>query len=161
MANEIERKFLVRGDAWRTGARSERFRQGYISTETGRTVRVRIGGAQAYVTIKGERQGLSRLEFEYNIPVADAEQMLDALCQKPLIEKTRHFVEANGMLWEVDEFAGENAGLVLAEVELEHADQAITLPNWVGEEVTEDARYYNSNLVRRPYSTWHTKRNLN
>jgi len=157
MANEIERKFLAMSDAWRAGARSERFRQGYLSTQPGRTARVRVAGARAYITIKGERQGLSRLEFEYEIPVADAEGMLDALCEKPLIEKTRHFVEHAGMTWEVDEFAGENAGLVVAEIELDSADQHIELPDWVGQEVTEDIRYYNSHLVRHPFSAWHTQ----
>ncbi len=157
MANEIERKFLVTSDAWRANARSERFRQGYLSTQPGRTARVRVAGTKAYVTIKGERQGLSRLEFEYEIPVADAEQMLDALCQKPLIEKTRHFVEHAGMVWEVDEFAGENTGLVVAEIELDSAEQHVELPDWVGQEVTEDARYANSSLVKQPFRNWHTE----
>lgn len=161
MANEIERKFLVTSDAWRTGARNERYRQGYLSRQTRhtvqRTARVRIAGAKGFMTIKGERQGLTRLEFEYEIPLADAEQMLDTLCEQPQIDKTRHFVPHAGLLWEVDEFWGENTGLIVAEVELERADQAIELPNWVGEEVTEDARYYNSNLVRNPFCNWHTE----
>ena len=157
MANEIERKFLVRSDAWRADARSEPFRQGYLSTQPGRTARVRVAGTRGYITIKGERHGLTRLEFEYEIPVSDAEQMLDALCEKPLIEKTRHWVEHKSMVWEIDEFWGENAGLVVAEIELARADQQIELPDWVGEEVTEDARYYNSNLIKHPFKTWHTE----
>ena len=157
MANEIERKFLVTSDAWRTGARSERFRQGYLSALPGRTVRVRVAGAKAYVTIKGERRGISRLEFEYEIPVADAEHILEALCEKPLIEKTRHFIEHAGRVWEVDEFLGQNAGLVVAEIELDDAAQEIVLPDWVGQEVSEDSRYSNSNLIKHPFNTWRTE----
>ena len=158
MPTEIERKFLVSDsdDDWRTaeGVRSAPFRQGYLSLQPGRTVRVRIAGEQAFITIKGERTGLARAEFEYAIPLADATYMLDHLCERPLIEKTRYFVPHNDLLWEIDVFSGDNAGLIVAEIELDHADQAITLPHWVGPEVTDDVRYYNSHLVKWPYSKW-------
>jgi CYTH domain-containing protein/GNAT superfamily N-acetyltransferase len=155
MSKEIERKFLVIGDGWKAGAHHERFRQGYLLAQPGRTVRVRVAGQHAWLTVKGMRAGLARDEYEYEIPVADADHMLDALCEKPLIEKTRYFVPYANELWEVDEFAGDNAGLVVAEVELEDARQAVALPPWVGQEVTDDPRYYNANLVRLPFRLWH------
>ena len=154
MATEIERKFLVSGDGWRIDATSKRVRQGYLSLNPVRIVRVRISGENAYLTIKGEQQGLSRSEFEYAIPLVDAEHMLDHLCAKPLIEKTRYRVPHDGLTWEVDEFFGDNAGLIIAEIELSDTHQAITLPDWVGQEVTHEARYYNSMLVQQPYSVW-------
>ena len=154
MATEIERKFLVSGDGWRAGATPKRIRQGYLSLDPLRTVRVRISGDAAYLTIKGEQQGMARTEFEYAIPLADAEHMLDYLCAKPLIEKIRYRVPHNGLTWEVDEFFGDNAGLIIAEIELSDTHQAITLPDWVGQEVTHEARYYNSMLVQQPYSVW-------
>jgi len=158
MGQEIERKFLVVGEAWRAGARGERFRQGYLSSTKERTVRVRVHGDSAALTIKGPPEGLSRAEFEYVIPRADAEALLDTLCERPLIEKTRWFVDFGGLTWEIDEFAGENAGLVVAEVELESEDQPIDLPPWTGAEVTHDARYQNASLVRYPYSLWRQDR---
>jgi len=154
MGQEIERKFLVIGDAWRDGARGERFRQGYLSSTKERTVRVRIRDKHATLTIKGPAAGLTRPEFEYAIPLADAEQMLDTLCERPLIEKTRWMVDFGGLRWEIDEFDGENTGLVVAEVELEREDQHVELPPWVGTEVTHDARYQNASLVHAPYSRW-------
>jgi len=154
MATEIERKFLVRDESWRPGASGTQYRQGYLSSEGGRTVRVRTAGEHGYLTIKGPRVGLGRSEFEYLIPVADANQILDELCPRPLIEKIRYRIEYQGLVWEVDEFRGENEGLVLAEVELEHEAQPVALPPWVGEEVSEDPRYYNSNLAKRPYTRW-------
>jgi CYTH domain-containing protein len=154
MAKEIERKFLVIGDGWRQNARATRYRQGYIVAGGGRTVRIRTSGRAAFLTIKGPRTGLSRDEFEYAIPVKDARAMLDTLCVGGLIEKVRHEVEAGGLVWEIDEFEGDNAGLLLAEVELEREDQVVKLPAWVGREVTADRRYYNSYLTRRPYRTW-------
>ncbi len=154
MAQEIERKFLVTGDAWRELAEGTMYRQGYLSTVEDRTVRVRTVGAKGYLTVKGITVGATRTEFEYEIPVADADTMLDELCIRPLIEKTRYKIPFDGLVWEVDEFAGDNDGLVVAEVELSHEDQELRLPNWIGEEVTGDPRYYNANLVAHPYTTW-------
>ncbi|MCS6813426.1 MAG: CYTH domain-containing protein [Cyanobacteria bacterium] len=154
MAIEIERKFLVIGDAWRTLGQGTLYRQGYITKGQGRTVRVRIAGDQGYLTIKGAPVGLVRPEFEYAIPLADAETMLATLCDRPLIEKTRYRIDWDGLVWEVDEFLGENQGLIIAEVELTSPTQAITLPSWVGDEVTHDARYYNASLVSHPFSRW-------
>ncbi|MGD1992351.1 MAG: CYTH domain-containing protein [Anaerolineae bacterium] len=154
MGKEIERKFLVDKDGdWRK-AEGIHYRQGYLNTDKERIVRVRTIGQQGFLTIKGLTVGASRLEFEYEIPVSHAEQMLDELCERPLIEKNRHVVRHQGMLWEVDEFLGENAGLILAEVELESEGQGFETPDWVIEDVTGDPRYFNSNLVQNPYTTW-------
>jgi adenylate cyclase len=152
MATEIERKFLVTGSAWRTSD-GQRIVQGYLNRDKARTVRVRIAGPQAFLTIKGATVGASRAEFEYPIPLADAEALL-GLCDGPLIDKVRHRVALGGLLWEVDEFLGDNAGLVVAEVELVSEDQAVDLPPWVGDEVTHDHRYFNSNLASHPFSRW-------
>lgn len=154
MVIEIERKFLVTGDAWKRAAVGVLYRQGYLSTDKARTVRVRIAGERAFITIKGMAIGIARPEFEYEIPPDDAAAMLDGLCLKPLIEKRRYTLERKGMRWEVDEFLGENLGLVVAEVELDSADQAIELPEWIGLEVTDDARYFNSSLIAHPFSQW-------
>jgi adenylate cyclase len=147
---EIERKFLVVSDAWRSGRPGQRFCQGYLAGDQGVTVRVRRAGSKAYVTIKGKGDGLVRPEFEYEVPVGDAEAMLRGLCRRPLIEKTRHEVVHAGHLWQVDEFAGANKGLIVAEVELSHRDEVVELPNWAGAEVTFDPRYRNSALVAWP-----------
>lgn len=154
MAIEIERKFLVRNDDWRPGAIGTSYRQGYLTIDPERTVRVRIAGDQGFLTIKGKTEGMSRSEFEYPIPLDDAAQLLDTLCLKPLIEKVRYCVTYAKQLWEIDEFAGDNAGLILAEVELETSDQQVELPPWAGEEVTSDARYYNASLSQTPYRDW-------
>ncbi|MGQ0600458.1 MAG: CYTH domain-containing protein [Anaerolineales bacterium] len=154
MGTEIERKFIVVGEGWRAGATGVRYRQGYLSTETGATVRVRLAGDEAFLTIKGARVGLGRPEFEYPLPRADAEYMLDQLCRKPLIEKDRYRVQHGGLVWEVDEFLAENEGLLVAEVELESEDQPVALPEWVGPEVSTDVRYTNAYLVSHPYNTW-------
>ena len=155
MPQEIERKFLVGDDSWRAAADAgTRYRQGYLSTDPQRIVRVRVGGEKAFVTIKGIARGIARDEYEYPIPVADAEAMLDALALRPLIEKVRHHVRHAGHLWEVDVFAGDNAGLVVAEVELPSEDTPVELPPWVGAEVSHDPRYSNAALVERPYSKW-------
>ncbi|HYQ71002.1 MAG TPA: CYTH domain-containing protein [Gammaproteobacteria bacterium] len=154
MATEIERKFLVRDDTWRGLGEGCHYRQGYLSTEPGRTVRVRTAAGKGYLTIKGKTVNASRAEYEYEIPLADADAMLDTLCQRPLIEKTRYRIEYQGLVWEVDEFEGENTGLVLAEVELVAAEQAVALPPWVGEEVTSDPRYYNASLIASPFARW-------
>ncbi len=154
MAIEIERKYLVTGDGWRDLAASTVFRQGYLSTVKERTVRVRAAGDEGTITIKGITVGATRTEFEYPIPVADANAMLDELCERPIIEKTRHVVEVGSLIWEIDEFSGVNDGLIVAEVELDSADQEIALPEWIGAEVTGDPRYYNANLIAHPYSEW-------
>lgn len=154
MATEIERKYLVVGDAWRAGVVGTVFRQGYLSTIKERVVRVRVAGDRGYLTIKGITVGAVRSEFEYEIPATEASSMLDELCEPPLIEKTRYEVEAGGLIWEIDEFTGVNSGLTIAEVELEDEGQRISLPEWVGEEVTGDPRYFNSNLIAHPFSEW-------
>jgi len=154
MSREIERKYLVVGDAWRFLGTATEIRQGYLSTVKERTVRVRVVGDAAYLTIKGITRGATRTEFEYPIPVSDADEMLDELCERPLIEKTRHVVISAGMVWEIDEFAGVNDGLTIAEVELEREDQPFEIPDWVGDEVTADPRYFNANLIAHPFSRW-------
>lgn len=154
MGEEIERKFLVVGDGWRNTAEAEPLRQGFLSTEPERTVRVRLAGSQGSLTVKGKTIGARRQEFEYGIPGVDAQRMLDTLCQRPLIEKVRYRLRIGRHIWEVDVFEGENAGLVIAEVELESEDEAFEKPDWAGEEVTDDARYFNSNLVAKPFRTW-------
>ncbi|GAB4338912.1 MAG: CYTH domain-containing protein [Calditrichia bacterium] len=154
MGKEIERKFLVKGDDWKKKGKGTVYRQGYLSTVKERVVRVRTVNDKGFLTIKGINRGATRLEFEYEIPVADAKEMLEKLCLRPLIEKTRYVVEYGGLKWEVDEFAGENEGLILAEVELEDEQQKVELPDWIGEEVTGDPRYFNSNLIKNPYTSW-------
>lgn len=153
MGIEIERKFLVAGEQWRHGALGIPYAQGYLSRGTGRTVRVRLAGSDAFLTIKGPVTGISRAEFEYPIPQQDAREMLP-LCDGPIVQKIRFKIPHEGHVWEVDEFEGENAGLILAEVELQSADEAVALPPWIGEEVTGDARYYNSNLAVNPFRQW-------
>ncbi|AQR72133.1 adenylate cyclase [Janthinobacterium sp. LM6] len=154
MGIEIERKFLLAGDAWRGQGQSVLLRQGYLSSARERVVRVRIEGEQAMLTIKGANVGATRGEWEYPIPLADAAELLDGLCEQPLIEKVRHRIEHAGMVWEVDEFLGANAGLVVAEIELASEDQPFEKPDWIGAEVSGDARYYNANLIRHPFSQW-------
>ena len=152
MGIEIERKFLVVGDDWRD-APARPYAQGYLNRDKRRTVRVRIVEDQAWLTIKGANAGATRAEFEYAIPVADAEQLL-ALCDGPLVRKLRRVVVHEGSTWEIDEFQGDNAGLVVAEIELRSEDEAFAAPAWLGAEVTHDARYFNSSLAAAPYSTW-------
>lgn len=152
MAVEIERKFLVVGDAWRD-APAVFYSQGYLNRDKARTVRVRIAGEEAFLTIKGTSIGARRAEFEYPIPLWDARELL-AMCEQPLIEKNRRKILHEEFIWEVDEFLGENLGLVVAEIELPSEDTAFAKPDWVGEEVTDDARYFNSNLSRLPFSHW-------
>lgn len=153
MGKEIERKFLVTGNGWRD-APATTYRQGYLSTDRNRTVRVRVAGDKGFLTIKGITVGASRTEYEYSIPVEDALEMLANLCLRPLIEKRRYRVDQGGPIWEVDVFFGDNEGLILAEVELENESQQIDLPPWIGREVTGDARFYNANLITHPYRSW-------
>ena len=154
MGVEIERKFLVAGDSWRRGAEGIEFRQGYLPTSGATTVRVRSAGPRAWLTIKGPAEGLRRLEFEYEIPAADAERLLGELCGKPVIEKTRYRLEHAGHTWEIDEFHGANAGLVVAEVELDSEDEEVAKPPWVGREVSGESRYTNAELAKHPYAEW-------
>ena len=155
MAKEIERKFLVTSDAWRAEATGKLYCQGYLATAVrGQSVRVRIVGAHGYLTIKGPATGLSRAEFEYPIPMADAREMLTTLCRQPLIEKIRYRLPIGPVTWEIDEFKGENAGLIVAEVEVVSEEQTVDLPDWIGEEVSGDPKYYNASLVQTPYASW-------
>ncbi|MET3130060.1 adenylate cyclase [Oxalobacteraceae bacterium GrIS 1.11] len=154
MGVEIERKFLLRGEAWRSLGQPVLLRQGYLSSQRERVVRVRVEGDQASLTIKGPNVGTSRGEWEYPIPLADAEQLLERLCEQPLIEKYRRRIAFEGMVWEVDEFLGANAGLLVAEIELSSEDQAFARPDWIGAEVSDDARYFNANLIAHPFSSW-------
>ncbi|MDA8141671.1 MAG: CYTH domain-containing protein [Desulfobacteraceae bacterium] len=155
MPVEIERKFLVSGTQWRQ-AQGIPYSQGYLNRDKERTVRVRIAGAKAYLTIKGISRGAARTEFEYEVPPAEAAQMLE-LCDGPILRKTRYTLQYKGFTWEVDEFLEENKGLVIAEVELRAEDQPFERPVWVGREVTGDPRYYNANLVVHPYREWRGK----
>ncbi len=150
---EIERKFLVAGDGWRALGMPERYRQGYLCRGTA-VVRVRIAGERGRLSVKGKNIGPVRREFEYEIPVAEAEEMLAELCDGPIIDKCRTTLVWEGSRWEVDEFFGDNQGLILAEIELSHPDEAFARPPWLGAEVTDDPRYYNSNLALRPYRTF-------
>jgi len=154
MPQEIERKFLVRNEDWCVPGTGIVYRQGYLCTVPERTVRVRLVRDQGFLTVKGVTVGAARAEYEYEIPAGEAAEMLDELCERPLIEKTRFRVEHHGMVWEIDRFAGDNAGLIIAEVELEEEDQVVVLPDWVGKEVTGDRRYYNANLITEPFSEW-------
>ena len=153
MAIEIERKFLVRDRSVLAASEGLAYRQGYLSRDPDRTVRVRVAGPGAYLTIKGLSDGPSRAEFEYEIPVADAEALL-GLCEPSIVEKTRHRIEHRGRTWEVDVFHGANEGLVMAEVELPSADAPVDIPDWIGDEVTADPRYVNANLASHPYQGW-------
>ncbi|HDP68977.1 MAG TPA: CYTH domain-containing protein [Candidatus Marinimicrobia bacterium] len=154
MAVEIERKYLVKRNAYKSLAKPVPIRQGYISADIYRIVRVRIAGERAWIGIKSLVTNLERLEFEYEIPPGDAEMILSKVCPHPIIEKYRYALDVGGDHWIVDEFLGENRGLVVAEIELESPEQNIHLPDWVGEEVSNDPRYLNANLAVHPYSRW-------
>ncbi len=154
MAHEIERKFLLANQDWRalvTG--SFVLKQGYLSTTPKSTVRLRVKSDKAMLTVKSKNTGIRRSEFEYEIPIRDAEEMLQ-LCQTPLIEKTRYTITIGKHIWEIDEFSGANSGLLVAEIELDTEEESFEKPAWVGEEVSTDARYYNSNLVAHPFTQW-------
>jgi adenylate cyclase len=157
MGMEIERKFLLRDESWRREAVGTSYTQGYISKEKDHTVRIRIAGEKAYITIKGAVEGISRPEFEYVIPLEDARELMK-LCKGPLIDKTRYRIPFEGLVWEVDVFHGENLGLIVAEVELTDPDQRVVFPPWVGEEVTGDPRFYNSSLSILPFGRWEKSR---
>jgi adenylate cyclase len=156
MATEIERKFLVRGNAWRGQAHASRLLvQGYLGGDRC-SVRVRVDGTSAHLNIKSRTRGISRLEFEYPIPLADATVLMSELAGKE-VTKTRYLVQNGAHLWEVDEFAGANHGLIVAEVELSAADEKIDRPQWLGREVTDEQRYYNAALVLSPFSDWNDR----
>ena len=152
MAKEIERKFLVQA-SWKPQDEGIKIAQGYLSTVPERTVRVRIKGDKGYLTIKGKNQGISRAEFEYEIPLGDAEELLK-LAEQPILSKTRYLEQHGNRLWEIDVFAGENQGLVVAEVELPDEQAEFSRPDWLGQEVSGDVRYYNANLIKKPFSLW-------
>lgn len=155
MGTEIERKFLLRSDDWRNEVtESTVLVQGYLARGQQSAVRVRIKGDAAHLNIKHTVDGIHRREFEYPVPVSDAREMLDHVALRPLIDKTRHHVHRGPHLWEIDEFHGDNAGLVVAEIELSAVDEAFERPSWLGQEVSDDPRYYNSNLSEHPYSQW-------
>jgi CYTH domain-containing protein len=156
MGVEIERKFLVGDPSVVANLPGTIMRQGYLSIDPERTVRVRVAGRRAFLTIKGSasESGASRAEYEYEIPVPDAEELLDRLALRPLVEKTRYRLAAGRLVWEIDIFSGENDGLAVAEVELPSEATAVALPDWIGEEVTGDVRYYNASLVSHPYKEW-------
>ena len=153
MGLEIERKFLLRNDDWRTLGVPIHYAQGYLVADGERTVRIRVAATKGYLTIKGQSKGFSRKEFEYPVPVKDALEMLK-LCALPVIEKYRTKVMHEGKIWEIDEFEGDNKGLFMAEIELESEDETFSVPAWIGQEVTGDPRYYNSCLARNPYKNW-------
>jgi len=156
---EIERKFLIKNELWRNeSAESVLYRQGYLSNVKQRTVRIRTAGSRGYITIKGTGPGIKRTEFEYEIPRNDADELLDNVCEKPLIEKTRHKIQIENHIWEIDEFHGENSGLIIAEIELENENETFQKPSWIGEEVSHDIRYFNSNLYKNPYKNWKINR---
>ena len=154
MALEIERKYLIDLEKIGTLENGIRIKQGYLSTDKNTVVRVRVKNDKAYLTIKGANNGISRLEFEYEIPFDEANEMLDNLCKKPVIDKTRYIIKHDIHIWEIDVFYGDNEGLVVAEVELKDENEKINLPSWIKEEVTSDNRYFNSNLMKYPYKDW-------
>lgn len=154
MGMEIERKFLIDRSKWQPAGPGINIRQGYIMAEADRTVRVRTKGEKGYLTIKGATQGISRLEMDYEIPYKDAEKLLDEVCLTPLIEKTRYVEEHLGHTWEIDVFYGDNAGLIVAEIELSSVDETIDLPDWITREVSDDKRYYNACLIKHPFKNW-------
>ncbi len=153
MATEIERKFLVLNHNWKETSPFSIFKQGYLNSTPARTIRIRIDGINAFITIKSKNTGIQRQEFEYPIPLADAEQLL-LLCETAPLEKKRYRVRCDSHLWEVDEFLGANNGLIVAEIELQAINEKFNIPEWIGQEVSDDPRYYNSYLSKHPYTSW-------
>ncbi|MEM7032220.1 MAG: CYTH domain-containing protein [Chloroflexota bacterium] len=154
MGTEIERKFLVKDNRWQSGLKGVLCRQGYLTTNSDTTVRVRIKGDRGYLTIKGPSEGLTRAEYEYEIPIQDAIEMLNQYCVEGVVEKERFMVSHDAMTWEIDVFKGQNEGLILAEVELIDEEQVVAIPEWVGEEVSHDPQYRNAYLAQHPYCNW-------
>ena len=157
MSIEIERKFLLKSDKWKSLGNRKFYQQGYLLIDKTKTIRVRTIQDQAFLTIKGASSGISRSEFEYEIPFEEAKFMLENLCEKPIIEKFRTKIVMDDVIWEVDEFIGDNTGLVIAEVELQNENQKINLPDWIGNEVTGNRQYNNSYLVKNPFKNWKDK----
>lgn len=154
MGLEIEKKFLIKNDNWKEIVLEEKeISQGYLSASPNRTVRVRIMGKVGFLTIKSKSKGSVRSEFEYEIPLDDAKELME-LCEKPILAKTRHWVKHENHTWEIDVFEKENKGLVVAEIELTREDESFLIPDWIGKEVTEETKYYNSQLIENPYSNW-------
>lgn len=154
MGQEIERKFLVTATTYRDLAKGTHYKQGYLNSQKERVVRVRTIDETGFMTVKGLTKGATRLEYEYEIPAKDADELLELLCEQPIIDKHRFKVPMDGFVWEIDEFHGENEGLTVAEIELASEDQTFNKPDWIGEEVTGDPRFYNSNLIANPYTKW-------
>ncbi|MBC8343034.1 MAG: CYTH domain-containing protein [Bacteroidetes bacterium] len=154
MGIEIERKYLLKNDSWKKDSKGTYIHQGYLNRSEDRTVRIRIAGSNAYVTIKGKSQGISRSEFEYEIPVKDAQTMLDTLCEQTCIEKHRYQQTYGQHVWQIDEFHGDNQGLFLAEIELSMENEKFEIPPWIGKEVSGNPRYFNSNLSKHPFTKW-------
>lgn len=155
MPVEIERKFLLRNDDWRNHvSHSKVIRQGYLAPVSKASIRIRVAGDNANINIKSATLDIHRMEYEYPIPLDEALEMLDTLCQSPQINKTRHYIPQGKHTWEVDEFYGDNEGLIVAEIELDAIDETFDKPDWLGEEVTKDKRYYNVNLVKHPFKNW-------
>ncbi len=155
MAKEIERKFLLVNDDWRDEVDSScHYAQGYLSNSDKVSIRIRTSGENAYLNFKSATLGITRTEYEYEVPLADADEMLANFCDGPLIKKVRYFVKRGNHTWEIDVFEGDNAGLVVAEIELQAEDEPFTRPDWIGVEVSDDSRYYNVCLVTHPYCEW-------
>lgn len=155
MPVEIERKFLIKNDSWWPAvSHSTQIRQAYLAPPSKASVRIRVEGDKANINIKSATLGMERMEYEYPIPKQEALEMLDNLCDKPQISKNRHRVQYGNHTWEIDEFFGDNAGLIVAEIELNAADEAFEIPDWLGKEVTDDKRYYNVSLAKYPYKDW-------
>jgi len=155
MGVEIERKFLVRNDEWRLQADAgEHYRQGYLSHDPLRSVRIRVAGEKAWLNIKCATSPIRRLEYEYPVPLADAQEMLERLTTDDCVDKVRYHVRQGRHVWEVDVFEGRNTGLVVAEIELDDENETFDKPDWLGSEVSDDPRYYNMNLAKQPYTTW-------
>ncbi|TGL58729.1 CYTH domain-containing protein [Leptospira sarikeiensis] len=151
---EIERKFLVKNSDYRKEGKASLISQGYLNSDKNRTVRVRINSNRGFITIKSKTVGISREEFEYEIPLIDAEEMINNICEKPIIKKLRYLVHFHGNIWEIDEFLEDNEGLIVAEIELQSEDGSFDKPEWVGEEVSNDPRYFNSSLIKKPFKEW-------
>jgi len=154
MAKEIERKFLVKNENWKQGTKNVYICQAYLFKSENKQVRIRLLDDEAFIAVKSSKDGIIRQEYEYKIPKDDANEIIMNLCEKPYIEKYRYYYHYMGYLWEIDEFLGDNKGLIVAEIELENENKVFEKPDWVGEEVTHDKRYYNSNLVSNPYKNW-------
>lgn len=154
MGKELERKFLVKNSTYKKLCSGKLYKQGYLNRNPDRTVRVRLIDNKGFLTIKSKENDIARKEFEYEIPFTDAEEILEKICEKPFIEKTRYIYNYMGHVWEIDEFHGENEGLVIAEIELENENENFAIPEWIGEEVTYDNKYFNSNLIKNPFKNW-------